>query len=149
MSVDRNLQRARKGRRARSPPSCSSEQADGGQSCESMSIFSQNSGFRRAGLGTLAVPAAVTNHAPSPFAPPSACDSAGDADELLASKPRAPGRVAVGNRLEERDGTSLEERGATCDSTQSGGTRHCTHHGKTYRPRAFEASEDVSELMSL
>ena len=97
-----------------------------------MSIFSQNSGFRRAGLGSLA----VTNKAPSPFAPPSACDSAGDADKYLASKASAPRHVGVGKGLEERDGTRLKGRDGTDDA-------------KTYRPPAFEGSEDVSELMSL
>ena len=97
-----------------------------------MSIFSQNSGFRRAGLGSLA----VTNKAPSPFARPSACDSAGDADKFLARKASAPGHVGVGKRLVERDGTRLEERDGTDDA-------------KTYRPPAFEGSEDFSDLMSL
>ena len=79
---------------------------------------------------------AVTNKAPSPFARPSACDSAGDADKFLASKASAPGRVGVGERLVERDGTRLEERDGTDDA-------------KTYRPPAFEGSEDFSDLMSL
>lgn len=131
-ACDRTLQRAREGRRARSPPS--SGQADRVKGCDSGSIFSDGSGLRRAGLGSFAGlcadPEDRSVHGASRWyhtAPLDArCGSADDAGTALAEKASVLGLDGVRERLERRQGKD---------------------DPKAYRPPEFEGDEDADESL--
>ena len=137
-ACDRTLERAREGRRARSPPSSSSGQADRVQGCDG--IFSDGSELRRAGLGTLAP---YAGHHTAPDEEPMDGASAGDRTAPLP--PRSAGDCAddSGTALAERSALELDGVRERLERTQA------KDDAKAYRPPEFEGDEVGDEFMSL